>query len=155
MKVSVLQDRITLSDLGRDHISFGLRPLEAHTFLQTANYPVKDGFSIGYIVSEACGIPDVWGAFLVQFRWKEEFESRRQPAHDQRATSSAPKHAATEDGRISTIALLPVPVTQDGDGRQRRRGWRGLRPRCAARLLLWWLRLPVLFHKIATERDLC
>src|SRR5262245_59675104 len=140
MDVSALQDRIGLSDLGCDRIDFSLCLLQAHAFLQTADYPMIDGFSICYVVSEACGVPDVRRAFLVQFRRKEKFESRRQHAHEQRATASAAKHLATEDGRTSTIALLPVLVTQDGDRRQRCRGWRGLRPRRAARLLLRWLR---------------
>lgn len=65
-------------------------------------------FSVVGIVGEACGVPNVRCALVIQLRWKEQLESRRQHAHDKRATASPSQHAFAENGRTPAIALLPV-----------------------------------------------
>src|SRR6266545_6479312 len=148
MEVSGPQNLVCLLFLRCDHIGFGLHLLQGRAFFQTADYPVRGSVSVGGIVSEACGVPDVRRAFLVQLWRKEEFESRRQHAHDQGTTAPAAQHAAAENGRAGAIAPLPVLVTQDYDCRQRSLG---LRSRRAARLRLWGLRFAIRFREITTK----
>src|SRR5262245_14493752 len=118
MEAGCLPDRVNLSALCRDHFSFGPSLLEPGAVFQTTDNPVGDIVTVGGVVAEARREPDVRQSFRVQLGRKEQFEARRQHAHDLWPAVSAAQHSLAENGRIPAIAPLPIIVTQDRDGRQ-------------------------------------
>ena len=150
VEAGALGHRELLANAGRDRVGLLLRARERDAGLQPADRPQTEGVSVGVVVVETVGDPEVRPLLHVGARREEQFEPGCEDAHDLRARAAG--NTLTEHRWIPAVPPLPVFMTQDGHDRQRRRPLRG---GCAAclRILRRRLRDAVGLFEVAAERD--